>query len=61
MQNDHELRRRSNELLVIAAAMALASAASAQAQDAVAEMRDKAGKDVGKVEIYARRPGLTAC
>ena len=49
---------RPDKLLMIAAAMALASVASAQAQDAVAEMHDKAGNDVDKVEIYATPSGI---
>ena len=58
MQKEHGLRMRPSKLLVTAAAIGLASAVSAQAQDAVAEMRDKAGQDIGKVEIYATPSGF---
>ena len=58
MQGNHGLRMRPTKLLVTAAAMGLASAFSAQAQDAVAEMRDKAGHDIGNVEIHATPSGL---
>ncbi len=49
---------RQTTLFAVAAAMVFGSSASAWAEEAVTEMRDKAGKDLGKVEIHSTASGV---